>query len=108
MNGYSPKSASSYGTPSPSTSYRRFSEEQSPSPLPQYSLSSDYTHLVEEPGMNVVIARKVAKLQDSLPNLSSDNLRQAKADMMYLLTILDGQGEEVAQCKAGAVYSAPV
>ncbi|WVW84234.1 hypothetical protein I302_106264 [Kwoniella bestiolae CBS 10118] len=107
MNTYTPDTASSYGTPSPSSSYRRFSDE-SPSPLPQYALSSDLCHLVEEPGMNVVIARKVAKLQDSLPNLSPENLRQAKADMMYLLTILDGEGGEVAQCKAGAVFSAPV
>ncbi|WRT66603.1 uncharacterized protein IL334_003562 [Kwoniella shivajii] len=100
-------SSSSNNTPSPVTSHRRFSDDQS-SHVSQYSLSGDYTYLVEEPGMNVVIARKIAKIQDSLPNLSSTNLRQAKADMMYLLTIVNGEGEDIAQCKAGAVFSAPV
>ncbi|WWC89073.1 uncharacterized protein L201_003991 [Kwoniella dendrophila CBS 6074] len=106
---YSSDASSSYGTPSPSSTYRRFSEDQTSSPtLPQYSLSSDFAHLVEEPGMNVVIARKVAKLQDSLPNLSADKLRQAKADMIYLLTVLNGESGEVAQIKAGEVFISPV
>ncbi|WWC69956.1 uncharacterized protein I206_103900 [Kwoniella pini CBS 10737] len=101
---YASDASSSYSTPSPSSTFRKFSEE----PLPQYSLSSDFAHLVEEPGMNVVIARKVAKLQDSLPNLSPSNLRQAKADMMYLLSILGGEDMDVAQSKADSVFNAPL
>ncbi|WWC61934.1 uncharacterized protein I303_104520 [Kwoniella dejecticola CBS 10117] len=105
---YASDSSSSYSTPSPSSTFRTFSDDQAPSPLPQYTLSSDFAHLVDQPGMNVVIARKVAKLQDSLPNLSQSNLRQAKADMMYLLSILGGEDMDAAQSRAGTVFNAPL
>ncbi|OCF30677.1 hypothetical protein I316_07641 [Kwoniella heveanensis BCC8398] len=91
---------------SPASAHRQFSA--SPPPLEVYTLSSNYTHLVEEPGMDRVIAQKIALIQNTLPNLSADNLRQARADMMFLRTILEGEGGQVAQVRAGAVYSAPV
>jgi len=46
------------------------------------------------------------KQQNSLPQLSHERLRQAKADIIYLRSILDDEGEMVAQVKAGAVFSA--
>ncbi|WVF71217.1 hypothetical protein IAT40_006017 [Kwoniella sp. CBS 6097] len=97
---------SSSANSSPASAHRQFSA--SPPPSEVYTLSSDYAHLIEEPGMNRVIAQKIALIQNTLPNLSADNLRQARADMMFLLTILDGEGDQVAQVRAGAVYSAAI
>ncbi|WWD17047.1 hypothetical protein CI109_101484 [Kwoniella shandongensis] len=91
---------------SPETRQRRFSSG-TPEIAPQYALSPEYTHLVEEEGMKAVIAQKIAKLQDSLPQLSHSKLRQARADITYLLSIYQGEDTMIAQCRAGGVFSAP-
>ncbi|WVF71218.1 hypothetical protein IAT40_006018 [Kwoniella sp. CBS 6097] len=72
-----------------------------------YLLSKGYSHLVEALDENRdVICEKVGKLESDLPQLGSDDLRQAKADIVYLRTILDGEGKDVAQVHAGATWAA--
>jgi hypothetical protein len=44
--------------------------------------------------------------QNTLPQLSLEGLKQAKADIVYLKSILDDEGMNIAQVRAGAVYSA--
>ncbi|WVR06816.1 hypothetical protein IAU60_003852 [Kwoniella sp. DSM 27419] len=91
---------------SPSTSTMQISD--SPPLSPRYTLSQDYVHLVDEPGMERVIAQKIALLQNTLANLSQDALRQARADITYLRSVLQGEEPMIAQCRAGAVFSAEV
>ncbi|WWD03266.1 hypothetical protein V865_001317 [Kwoniella europaea PYCC6329] len=71
-----------------------------------YQLSKGYSHLVESPDKyREVIIEKVGKLQSALPQLGSDDLRQAKADIVYLKSILDEEGIDIAQIKAGANWA---
>ncbi|KAK8864644.1 hypothetical protein IAR55_001894 [Kwoniella newhampshirensis] len=105
MSYFDASSPSSSSGSSPETTNPRFSSG-TPEIAPQYSLSSEYAHLVEDGGLKAVIAQKIAKLQDSLPQLSSSRLRQARADITYLRSILSGEDTMVAQCRAGGVFSA--
>nr|ODN93026.1 hypothetical protein L204_05205 [Cryptococcus depauperatus CBS 7855] len=71
-----------------------------------YELSKGFQHLVDKPKENQeTIKKKIAKLQDGLPQLGSYDLRQAKADIVYLNTILDDE-PDIAQILAGATWSA--
>ncbi|WWC94494.1 hypothetical protein V866_001340 [Kwoniella sp. B9012] len=71
-----------------------------------YQLSKGYSHLVESSDKyREVIIEKVGKLQSTLPQLGSDDLRQAKADIVYLKSILDDEGVDIAQIKAGANWA---
>ncbi|WVQ67371.1 uncharacterized protein L199_005567 [Kwoniella botswanensis] len=71
-----------------------------------YQLSKGYSHLVESPDKyREVIIEKVGKLQSTLPQLGSDDLRQARADFVYLKSILDDEGVDIAQIKAGANWA---
>lgn len=38
--------------------------------------------------------------------MGNTDLRQAKADIVYLKAILDDEGENIAQVKAGATFAA--
>ncbi|OCF30678.1 hypothetical protein I316_07642 [Kwoniella heveanensis BCC8398] len=72
-----------------------------------YQLSKGYSHLVESPDQHrAVILEKLGKLEADLPQLGSDDLRQAKADIVYLRTILSGEDDSVAQIQAGATWAA--
>ncbi|WVW84235.1 hypothetical protein I302_106265 [Kwoniella bestiolae CBS 10118] len=71
-----------------------------------YQLSKGYSHLVESPEKyREVIAEKLGNLQSTLSQLGSDDLRQAKADIVYLKSILDDEGVDIAQIKAGANWA---
>ncbi|OCF60877.1 hypothetical protein L486_00521 [Kwoniella mangroviensis CBS 10435] len=71
-----------------------------------YQLSKGYSHLVESPDRyREVIIEKLGKLQTTLSQLGSDDLRQAKADIIYLKSILDDEGADIAQIKAGANWA---
>jgi hypothetical protein len=89
----------------------------------RYALSEQYIHLVESPEQfRPVLAERLARLvslfqrcrcskaehvqQNTLPQLSLEGLKQAKADIVYLKSILDDEGMNIAQVRAGAVYSA--
>ncbi|WVQ99652.1 hypothetical protein IAU59_006791 [Kwoniella sp. CBS 9459] len=72
-----------------------------------YQLSKGYSHLVEAPDQyRAVICEKLGKLEADLPQLGSDDLRQARADIVYLRTILEGEDNNVAQVHAGATWAA--
>nr|XP_019011216.1 uncharacterized protein I206_04528 [Kwoniella pini CBS 10737]OCF49997.1 hypothetical protein I206_04528 [Kwoniella pini CBS 10737] len=71
-----------------------------------YQLSRGYSHLVKSPGKHrEVIIEKVGNLESALAQLGSDDLKQAKADIVYLKAILDDEGEDIAQIKAGANWA---
>ncbi|WVQ79973.1 hypothetical protein IAT38_002074 [Cryptococcus sp. DSM 104549] len=72
-----------------------------------YSLTKSYTHLVEDVEQHrEVLTEKLGKLQAGLPQLGEHDLRQAKADIVYLRSILDGEEPNIAQVRAGAAFSA--
>ncbi|WRT66604.1 uncharacterized protein IL334_003563 [Kwoniella shivajii] len=71
-----------------------------------YTLSKGYSHLVESPEQNRdVIVEKLSNLQSTLAQLGSDDLRQAKADIVYLRSVLEDEDTSIAQIKAGAVWA---
>ncbi|WWC61933.1 uncharacterized protein I303_104519 [Kwoniella dejecticola CBS 10117] len=71
-----------------------------------YQLSRGFSHLVAAPEKHrEVIAEKMANLQSTLAQLGSDDLKQAKADIVYLKAILDDEGPDIAQIKAGANWA---
>lgn len=55
-----------------------------------YQLSECYIHLVNKPEKNdEALREKFGELQAILPQLGEHDLRQAKADIIYLQTVLE-------------------
>ncbi|WWC89074.1 uncharacterized protein L201_003992 [Kwoniella dendrophila CBS 6074] len=94
------------GTPNFALPSARVQGTAPPLSVRPYQLSKGYSHLVESPEKyRHIIADKLGKLQTTLPQLGSDDLRQAKADIVYLRSILEDDDQDIAQIKAGANWA---
>ncbi|KAL7422012.1 hypothetical protein Q5752_003785 [Cryptotrichosporon argae] len=82
-------------------------EPDSPRVPGGYQLARPLSGLVETPEKHAEDIRyEIVRLQDTLPQLCADSLRSARAHIVFLRSVLDGEGQAVATARAGGVYAA--